>query len=48
MAKTHSKAAAIAAMTLKKPTAITGKPAWFSDYYQTGTQKEYDRKLFSR
>ena len=45
--KTRSKAAAIAAMTLKKPTAISGKPAWFSDYYETGSQKERDRKLFS-
>jgi hypothetical protein len=45
--KTRSKAAAIAAMTLKKPTAITGKPAWFSDYYEAGSQKERDRKLFS-
>ena len=46
-AKTRSKAAAIAAMTLKKPTTITGKPAWFIDYYRAGTQKEHDRKLFS-
>jgi hypothetical protein len=43
-----SKAAAVAALTLKKPTAISGKPAWFTDYYKAGTQREYDRKLFSR
>jgi hypothetical protein len=43
-----SKAAAMAALKLKKPTAITGKPAWFADFYKAGTQREYDRKLFSR
>jgi phosphatidylserine/phosphatidylglycerophosphate/cardiolipin synthase-like enzyme len=42
-----SKAAAMAALTLKKPTAISGKPAWFKDFYKVGTQQEYDRKLFS-
>ncbi len=35
-------------LTLSKPTAISGKPAWFAEFYQAGTQKELDRKLFSR
>lgn len=34
-------------ITLKKPTAISGKPAWFEQYYLPGTQRERDRKLFS-
>lgn len=42
-----SKAAAVAALTLKKPTAISGKPAWFADFYKPGSQREHDRKLFS-
>jgi hypothetical protein len=33
-------------LTLKKPTAISGKPAWFEPYYVPNTQKERDRKLF--
>jgi phosphatidylserine/phosphatidylglycerophosphate/cardiolipin synthase-like enzyme len=43
-----SKSAALAALTLQKPTAISGKPAWFTEFYKTGSQKEHDRKLFSR
>ncbi|HWA82076.1 MAG TPA: phospholipase D-like domain-containing protein [Fimbriimonadaceae bacterium] len=35
-------------MALKKPTAISGQPAWFERYYQTGTQLEQDRLIFSR
>jgi PLD-like domain len=42
-----SKTAAMAALTLKKPTAISGKPPWFTDFYKAGTQREHDRKLFS-
>jgi len=38
---------ATAALTLLKPTAISGKPAWFEEYYQSGSQKEADRLLFS-
>lgn len=34
-------------LTLQKPTAISGKPAWFEDYYIAGSQKEKDRLLFS-
>lgn len=34
-------------LTLQKPTAISGKPAWFEGSYKTGSQKEKDRKLFS-
>jgi hypothetical protein len=36
-----------AALTLKKPTAISGQPAWFAEYYQSGSQKEHDRMLFA-
>jgi hypothetical protein len=36
------------AIFLQKPEAISGKPAWFADYYEDNTQKERDRKLFSR
>lgn len=46
-AKRPSKATAMAAITLQKPPAIAGKPAWFVDYYKDGTQKARDRKLFS-
>ena len=35
-------------LTLRKPTAITGKPAWFEEYYVPGSQKERDRILFAR
>jgi hypothetical protein len=35
-------------LKLKKPTAISGQPAWYEPYYQEGSQKERDRKLFSR
>jgi hypothetical protein len=35
------------ALTLRKPTAISGKPAWFAPYYKPDSQKERDRKLFS-
>jgi hypothetical protein len=34
-------------LTLQKPEAISGKPAWFESFYQEGTQAEDDRKLFS-
>src|SRR4029077_9365880 len=34
-------------LTLQKPTAISGKPAWFAGYYEKDSQKEDDRKLFS-
>jgi len=43
-----NKATALAALTLKKPTAISGKPAWFTDFYKADTQQERDRILFSR
>ena len=35
-------------LTLRKPTAISGKPAWFEGYYVPGSQKERDRMLFAR
>lgn len=34
-------------LTLKKPTAISGKPAWFEEFYADGSQAANDRKLFS-
>ncbi|MGE7955143.1 phospholipase D-like domain-containing protein [Pseudomonas sp. NPDC089530] len=34
-------------LLLKKPTAISGKPAWFEEYYAEGSQKQNDRRLFS-
>jgi len=34
-------------MVLKKPTAISGQPAWFANYYKDGSQAEKDRLLFS-
>ncbi len=35
-------------LTLRKPKAISGEDAWFEEYYVAGSQKERDRKLFSR
>jgi hypothetical protein len=35
------------ALVLEKPTAISGKPAWFEKFYVPGSQAESDRKLFS-
>ncbi|WIE47523.1 phospholipase D-like domain-containing protein [Pseudomonas sp. GM17] len=34
-------------LLLKKPTAISGQPAWFEAYYVAGSQKQGDRQLFS-
>lgn len=34
-------------LTLRKPKAISEKPAWFDEYYVAGSQRETDRKLFS-
>lgn len=34
-------------LSLAKPTAISGKKAWFEDYYVAGSQAERDRTLFS-
>ena len=39
---------ATAKLTLRKPTAISGKGAWFEEYYVAGSQRERDRLLFSR
>jgi phosphatidylserine/phosphatidylglycerophosphate/cardiolipin synthase-like enzyme len=36
-----------AALTLRKPENIGGKPAWFTDYYKSDSQAERDRKLFA-
>jgi phosphatidylserine/phosphatidylglycerophosphate/cardiolipin synthase-like enzyme len=35
-------------LTLRKPTSISGEPAWFEEYYVTDSQKERDRKLFAQ
>jgi len=35
-------------MTLKKPRAISGKPAWFERFYTPDSQALRDRVLFSR
>ena len=37
-----------APLLLREPRAISGKPAWFEEYYVPGSQKENDRKIFSR
>jgi hypothetical protein len=34
-------------LTLAKPTAISGKPAWFADAYVPGHAALADRRLFS-
>jgi phosphatidylserine/phosphatidylglycerophosphate/cardiolipin synthase-like enzyme len=35
-------------LTLRRPKAISGKPAWFEEYYpKNETQKSKDRRLFS-
>jgi phosphatidylserine/phosphatidylglycerophosphate/cardiolipin synthase-like enzyme len=34
-------------ITLAKPTAISGKPAWFERFYGTDSQAARDRELFS-
>ena len=36
-----------AGITLRKPTAISGKAAWFERFYNPDTQLERDRLLFS-
>jgi len=36
-----------AALTLRKPRAISGKAAWFEAYYVVGSQKMRDRQLFA-
>jgi phosphatidylserine/phosphatidylglycerophosphate/cardiolipin synthase-like enzyme len=46
--KSPKKSTTPTALTLAKPTAITGKPAWFERFYVAGSQKENDRKLFAR
>ena len=38
---------ALEKLTLRKPKAISGKDAWFEEYYVAGSQKERDRELFS-
>jgi phosphatidylserine/phosphatidylglycerophosphate/cardiolipin synthase-like enzyme len=43
-----AEARAAGQLTLRKPTAISGKPAWFEQYYVPGSQRERDRQLFAR
>ena len=35
------------AIMLAKPTALSGKPAWFERFYEEDSQFDRDRKLFS-
>ncbi len=35
-------------LSLAKPTAISGRPAWYERFYVAGSHLEADRKLFSR
>ncbi len=35
------------ALTLQKPTAMSGKPAWFEKFYVDGSQAQNDRLLFA-
>lgn len=44
----NSIAQANEALTLQKPTAISGKPAWFAGYYKDGSDNQADRLLFSK
>lgn len=37
----------VAALTLAKPTQLSGKPAWFLPFYVAGSQRKRDRRLFS-
>lgn len=45
-ASTETPAVRRAALTLRKPRAITGKAAWFESYYVADSQKMKDRQLF--
>jgi hypothetical protein len=36
-----------ASLTLRKPSAISGQPAWFEEFYEEGSQRAGDRELFS-
>jgi hypothetical protein len=38
----------VAEPTLQKPTKFSDKPAWFDDFYKSGSQAEPDRLLFSK
>ena len=42
LAKKHKEAGK--ALTLKKPTVLSGEPAWSEDFYKEGSQAENDRK----
>ena len=46
-ARMQAAAGAPAALTLAKPTAISGQPAWFAPYYVDGSQAASDRLLFA-
>ncbi|HVG18231.1 MAG TPA: phospholipase D-like domain-containing protein [Blastocatellia bacterium] len=45
---TNSEKKAVQKLTLRKPKAISGRDAWFERFYVPGSQREGDRKLFSR
>jgi phosphatidylserine/phosphatidylglycerophosphate/cardiolipin synthase-like enzyme len=42
------KSTATRELSLQKPRAISGRPAWFERFYVAGSHLEADRKLFSR
>ncbi len=46
--KSPKKSTTPTTLELAKPTKISGKPAWFERFYEAGSQKENDRKLFAR
>lgn len=46
VAPSGAKPAAATPLTLAKPTALSGKPAWFERYYQADGQYQHDRLLF--
>ena len=35
-------------LALRKPKAISGKEAWFEEYFMPGSQREGDWRLFSQ
>ena len=45
--KKKSEKTKLAALTLKKPTAISGNPPWFEDYFIPNSLRSVDRELFS-
>jgi len=38
----------VSSIKLRKPTAISGEPAWFEEFYEDGSSAMLDRLMFSR